>query len=220
MKAAAERIGSELVLSLAEVDRGLAETVSQLGFGVDGERFVRRFPSDAAYADAAAARFPLVAEALVLQTAGLEPVPWEDALDEVARRLDGSRWWLVGSAALAARGVAVRPRDLDLIVDAEEVAQAAECLADGLVEPLVPGGWLGRWWVRGFLGARVEVVGGVNPELDEPEPTDFGTLAASRLEVVRWRGFDLLVPPLDLQLRAAERRGLDERVRAIREANR
>ena len=94
----------------------------------------------------------------------------------------------------------------------------ADSLADALVEPLAPGGWLGRCWTRAFLGARVEVVGGVNPELDRPEPTDFGPHAAGRLELVGWRGLELHVPPLELQLRAAERRGLDDRARLIRQA--
>jgi len=218
MKAAAERVGAELVLSLAEVDPALTDTVAQLGFGREGVRHVRRFPAGAEHANAAATRFPFVAEELVLQAAGLRPVPWEEALHDVVRRLDGTRWWLVGSAALAARGIALAPRDLDVIVDADDAPAAAARLADVLVEPLAPGGRLGRWWLRAFAGARVEIVGGVDRALDEPEPTDFGALAAARLEVVLWRGHELLVPPLVLQLRAAERRGLDDRVRAIRKA--
>jgi hypothetical protein len=218
MKASAERVGSELVLALERVDTDLLEAVAELGFERDGERHVRRFPAGAAHADAAAARFPLVAEELVRQTARLAPTPWEDALTDFARRAAATRWWLTGSAALAVRGLDVAPRDLDVIVEADEAAAVADSLADALVEPLAPGGWLGRWWTRAFLGARVEVVGGVNPELDRPEPTDFGPLAAGRLELVGWRGLELRVPPLGLQLRAAERRGLDDRARLIRAA--
>ena len=218
MKAWAERVDSELVLSLEHVEAELLEAVAALGFEPERERHVRRFPAAAAHADAAAARFPLVAEELVRQTARLAPTPWEAALADLARRAGPRRWWLTGSAALAVRGLDVAPRDLDVIVEADDAASVADSLADALVEPLAPGGWLGRWWTRAFLGARVEVVGGVNPELDRPEPTDFGPLAAGRLEVVPWRGLELRVPPLELQLRAAERRGLDERARLIRQA--
>jgi hypothetical protein len=216
VRALSGREGGELVLALEDVE--LVDTVAELGFVPAGARFERRFPADAAHATRAAERFPLVAEELVRQTAGLAAVPWEDALLEVARRAKGASWWLTGSTALAVRGLGVRPRDLDLIVEPDDAALLADALADALVEPLVPGGWLGEWWLRAFPGARVEAVGGVRPELDEPEPTDFGPYAAARLEHVRWRGVDLRVPPLELQLAAAERRGVVERVAAIREA--
>jgi len=59
-------------------------------------------------------------------------------------------------------------------------------------------------------------VGGVRPEVDRDEPTDFGPGAAARLDTIEWRGRALRVPPLDLQLRVSERRGLMDRVAAIR----
>ena len=68
-----------------------------------------------------------------------------------------------------------------------------------------------------FLGGRLEWVGGVNDGADRPEASDYGPTALSRLEVVRWRGIDLKVPPLDLQLAANERRGRAERAGQIRQ---
>ena len=66
-----------------------------------------------------------------------------------------------------------------------------------------------------MLGARVEWVGGVGPAADEPQPTDFGLAAAARLEVVPWRGWQIRVPPLDLQRAVSLRRALHDRVRLI-----
>ncbi|MBV1855849.1 hypothetical protein [Catellatospora tritici] len=66
-------------------------------------------------------------------------------------------------------------------------------------------------------GARVEWVGGVGPTADEPTPTDFGLVAASRLEWVGWREWELRVPPQSLQRKTSQRRGLEDRVRLIDE---
>jgi hypothetical protein len=103
-----------------------------------------------------------------------------------------------------------------VITDAAGAQRLGELLVDALVEPVfLSDGWVARWWGRAFLGARVEWVADVASSVDEPDPVDFGPVAAANLEGVRWRGHDLLVPPLELQLAVAERRGLNERVEAI-----
>jgi hypothetical protein len=208
----------ELRLGLADVGADLAPTVQELGFERRGALWVRSFPGDAPHAAAAGERFEACAEAMVRQAAGLQPVPWAEALALVVEREEAEDCWLVGSAALAVRGLGVAPRDLDLIATAAGCDRLADALADVLVEPPADGGFLGERWFRAFAGARIECVGGVHGSLDAEEPTDFGPYAAARLETVDWNGHTLRVPPLELQLRAAERRGLDERAQRIREA--
>jgi hypothetical protein len=46
--------------------------------------------------------------------------------------------------------------------------------------------------------------------------SDTGRAAAARLETVAWRGREVRVPPLDMQLQVSENRGLTERVETIR----
>ena len=212
MHARAEWANAELRLVLEDVPPELEDAVASLAFDTG----VRAFPADAPHAAAAAARFPGCADSLVRQTAGLERAVWDEALALVLARAAGIDWWLAGSAALAARGAAVEPRDLDLISDARGAERLADALSDVLVEPLADGGRLGERWFRAFAGARIECVGGVRPEVDRDEPTDFGPGAAARLDTIEWRGRALRVPPLDLQLRVSERRGLMDRVAAIR----
>jgi hypothetical protein len=214
MRANASVDAGELRLALHDVEDELRDAVAELAFAPDGAAFVRTFPADAPHAEAAACRFVTCAERLVRQCARLEPVPWEDALATLIDRAGTDGWWLVGSAALAVRGARVEPRDLDVISDADGCVRIADALADRLVEPLAGGGYLGEWWLRAFAGARIECVGGVHASV---EPADFGPAAAARLDTVQWRGHRLRVPPLDLQLQVSERRGLDDRVRAIRE---
>jgi hypothetical protein len=212
MRAFSQR-GDELVLGFADVGADVEEAVRALGFVQRGMVFVRSFPGDAPFAARAAERFEEHAAGLVRQAAGLEPVEWEAALEVLLDRSED--WWLTGSAALAVRGLAVAPRDIDLIATADACPRLAEALADLLVEPLVDGAPLGAAWFRAFAGARVECVGGVHTDHDQ---SDFGADAAARLETIEWRGRAVRVPPLELQLAASERRGFAARAALIREA--
>ena len=206
---------------LADLDPLEREAARDLAFeDLDGE-MAKAFPRDAPDIDGAYDNFRRCANALLRQTAGLDPVPWEDALVtflELVRDRD-VRWWLAGSAALAVRGLAVSPRDIDVIVDGQGARALGELLAPHVVEPVVHNdGWIAEWWGRAFPGARLEWVGDVRPVVDEPEPVDYGPVAAARLDHVTWRGHVIRLPPLRLQLAVTRRRGLADRVRLIEAA--
>ena len=203
---------------IVETDRpAFRAALNELFFEDHGERHVKRFPPGTV-SDEIFRRFESHLEALLRQTARLEPAPWENALRETVRRLDTANvdWWLTGSAALAVRGIAVVPRDLDLVVSDEGAAAATIAVHDVLIEPAVPvEGWFCRSWGRAWIGARVEWVGGVTEAADKPLPTDFGLVAAASLDRVAWNGLTISVPPLELQRVVSARRGLVDRVRLI-----
>ena len=62
---------------------------------------------------------------------------------------------------------------------------------------------------------RVEWVGGVTPAADEPQVSDHGPTAANSLQAIRWRDWDVRVPPLRLQRAVSARRGMPDRVALI-----
>jgi hypothetical protein len=62
---------------------------------------------------------------------------------------------------------------------------------------------------------RLEWIGAPKAGVDSPAPSDFGPIAASRLETVAWEGWQLRVPPLDMQRAVSQRRGLTTRVALI-----
>jgi hypothetical protein len=207
--------------TLAGLDAVERAAARDLGFEEFDGGVARRFPRDTASLDAAHANFERHAAAMLRQAAGLDPVPWDRALAALLDRLRHASvdWWLAGSAALAVRGLAVRPRDIDVIVDGPGAVALGVVLADHLVEPVAPSdGWIAGWWGRAFPGARIEWVGDVRAAVDEPEPVDYGPVAATRLERVRWRDDDVRVPPLALQLAVARRRGQAGRVALIEAA--
>jgi hypothetical protein len=202
---------------IVEVDDELVPAVRKGAF-VEGDGYwYRSFPAGTPHLDQAWGNFERLIEPWLRQGVGLDPVPWVQALELVCARLtgDGVDWWLTGSGALSVRGVALVPGDLDLVVSGQDSGRVGELLLDGLVEPVAPAGWFCDWWGRAVLGARVEWVGGIGPAADQPQVSDFGLVAAANLEVVRWRGWDVRVPPVVMQREVSLRRGLPERVRLI-----
>jgi hypothetical protein len=111
------------------------------------------------------------------------------------------------------------PHDLDVITDWAGALALREVLREVLIEPFVEcRDWICTLFGRAFIHATIDIAGEVVASVDDPEPTDFGTLAASRLETVTWRDYPIRVPPVDLQVRQNERRGLTERNRVIHQA--
>jgi hypothetical protein len=190
-----------------------------MGYERRGDEWRYRHRADTPGLEVCWRNFSSCAELMLRQAAGLEPVPWRAALRELCRRTSGLArdWWLTGSAALAVRGAPIDPGDVDLVCTAEGALRLGQVFADALIEPVVraDSNWISDYWGRAFLSARIEWIGGPKPEVDSPSPCDFGPVAASRLEAVAWEGWQLRVPPLDLQRAASLRRGLTDRVSLI-----
>jgi hypothetical protein len=198
-------------------DPALGQALVDLYFPREDDRYAKRFPAGS-FTDATLVRFREALMPLLRQTARLDTVPWREALHDAVRRLDGAGidWWLVGSAALAVRGLQVEPRDIDLVISDADARRAADAFEDVLIEPAVEtDGWISRWFGRAWLSARVEWVAGVSPAVDEPFPSDFGPAAAAALTEIEWEQTVIRVPPIELQREVSARRGLADRVALI-----
>ena len=212
------RDGDEARFVLVDLDPALHASAAEL-LARCTEGFERRTPWRGDV-EAIFERFEASIETMLRQHGGLEPVPWQQALRRLVLLLNGEAdWCLVGSCALAVRGIAAAPRDIDAVVREADFASVAQRLDDHLIEPVSSSDdWIARWFCRAFLSGRVECIAGIPDWVDSPEPSDFGPLAWSRRERVHWCGVEVSVPPLDLQLAVTRRRGLLERARMIEEA--
>ncbi len=154
---------------------------------------------------------------MVRQLAGSDPVPWQSALKEFIRSAGSSiDWWLVGSAALAVRGIPIEPRDVDIVVAEEDFLKVNDLFEQFIVEPPVETEeFIARFFCRAFMDARVEWVAGVYQWVDSPDPSDFDPYARSQSEVIEWEGLEIRVPPLSLQIATNKRRGLEDRASLI-----
>jgi hypothetical protein len=219
MKTSCRAVGRLVYFVVEELDPHYHDGILNLGFEQVGDTFRRAFPADGLHLNQAYRNFSRYGEDMILQRAGVRPVPWDAALLAFLQAVEGHGidWWLGGSAPLAVRGMEVAPRDLDLVVSEADSRRLGDLLADYLVEPVIPvTDWFCAWWGRAFLHARVEWVGGVNELADQPAVSDYGPTAASRLDTVLWKGYPVRVPPLDLQLMVNDKRGLADRVAMIR----
>lgn len=213
--------GAQTYFVLAGLEPAYHDAARALEFAPMEDGFARGFPSNSPNLERIYENFARSAADLITQRAGVRPVPWERALETFLRLVEGQGidWWLVGSAALAVRGLDVTPGDLDLSVDDAGARRLGALLLDYLIEPVVPvADWFCNWFGRSFPGACLEWVGGVDERADTPEISDFGPIAASRRETVTWRGYTLRVPPLAMQREANEQRGRAEHVAIIRRA--
>jgi len=130
----------------------------------------------------------------------------------------GVRWWLVGSAALYARGLAVKPHDIDVMTYKTEIEKIREMVAPYTVEPFHH---VNGWVVKGFgvVNYRYRIDFAFEPEewVDGQGPVDFGPYAQEHIEPIVWHGHEILVPPIELQIAPNEARGRHDRAELIRE---
>ncbi len=220
MKTICKTVDRHVSFIIVELDPAYHQAAFNLGFTPTDDGLERSFSAAAPHLERIYRNFERYAEEMIMQTAKVHPVPWEQALLAFlsATTNQSIDWWLVGSAALAVRGVDIVPQDLDIATDGAGAQRLGELLLDFLVEPVDNcQDWISDWWGRAFLHARLEWVGDVHENIDQPNVTDFGPVAASRLDIVKWHGKEIRVPPIDLQLQVSEQRGLNERVEKIKD---
>jgi hypothetical protein len=131
------------------------------------------------------------------------PIPWQEAFLRFLERIKDKpvNWWLTGSCAACIRGVALNPHDVDIMVDSRDLAVLEEIFAEDIIEPIRDtSGWVTKDFGVLFLGARVDIASDPSPILDQPQPVDCGPYALAHLETVEWKGYEIRVPPLELQL--------------------
>jgi RimJ/RimL family protein N-acetyltransferase len=192
-----------------------AAALPAMGFQREGDAFVRWF-ADGPELPRIFENFAAHIDAMVRFKNGDAVAPWERSLKLVAERLtERVEWMLVGSAALAVRGIEVHPRDIDLVVD--DAQRTGELLADILVEPVTRmEGWVADWFGRAFDGVLIEWVAGVHGEAPGEVARMDGPGRAWRGESVIWHDYGIFCAPLDLRLGLSEARGLTDEVAAIR----
>jgi hypothetical protein len=207
--------------AISGVGPGLATPAARvfMDYQRTDDEWRRGYPADTPGLDTCWQNLSNCAELMLMQAARLQPVPWRETLHELCRRTRGREtdWWLAGSTALAVRGADIEPGDVDLVCSDDGAMSLGTIFAGELVEPVLcdKRGAISDYWGRAFLTARLEWIGTPRAGVDAPLPSDFGPIAASRLETVTWEGFQLRVPALDLQRAVSQRRGLTTRVALI-----
>jgi len=159
-------------------------------------------------------------ERMLNEHLGVTQTDWALTLKSVCEVLDQYqiRWWLAGSAACAARGIAINPQDIDVMTFKSETEKIAKAFGPHIVEPFHH---VSDWVVKGFgvvyLNGRVDFAFEPESSVDSGGPVDFGPQAMNSLETIEWRGHRIQVPPVNLHLLPNRRRNRADRVRLIEE---
>ena len=191
------------------------EALKMCYYQKEGDAYVKSFSSDIPNLERIMQHYKEHAEEMFSQLIYLSPIPWEEALEVFAKRVEGSgiRWWLVGSCAACIRGIPMNPHDVDIMMDSKDVDKINALFADYIIEPIVDtNGWLTKDFGVLFWHGRIDIATDPVASLDEPVPVDCGPYGREHLEEVIWRGHTILVPPIDLMINANRLRGRMERV--------
>jgi hypothetical protein len=218
MKISFDDVGGEVIYRVSDFDLKYEEVLKGCYYQPDGTGYVKRFPNSCKYLANMKNRYSVKAKEMFDQLGRFAEVPWQDALKDFCKITNGSqlKWWLTGSCATRLRGIDIEPHDLDVMIDSRDVSRVIELLKDCLIEPIVDtDGWVTKDFGVAFLHARIDIASDPSASLDQPDPADCGPYAKDHLEKVFWEGFEIMVPPLELQLNVNRRRGRMDRVTKI-----
>jgi hypothetical protein len=196
------------------------DVLRSLAFGEVDDGFAKSFPHDTPHLNEAFIHLETHLETVLQQAAKAIPVPWEAALEAFLKRTAEveADWFVVGSAALALKGIAIRPGDIDLVVDTDGVRRWNEALADVMIEPVIRRtDWFFEYWGRAFLHARIEWAGGIDLDDQSAYVQEYFIPASKNLETIHWRGYDFRIGPIAPQLRMDAARGRMDRVKLMQE---
>jgi hypothetical protein len=207
-------------IQITEADPEQRVALDELGHPAD---VVHRYPPGTMFFERAVANLRQGLDEMVRQQIEKTPADWAAALRDLLGRAEQARVpvAVVGSVALAVRGVDVRPGDIDVLTTLEGTDALGEAYRDVLVVPVATEPGFGRWG-RAFTGGiRVEWLGAPAVVHEGPWPLNAAEWSmVSPFDEIRWENRSLRVPPLDVQRRVEAQRQRLDRVAAIDEFTR
>ncbi len=122
MKVELRKAAGEIHFVVTDLDPAFHAAAQTVGYEMTETGLVRKFPSNALHVERAFANVPRHLETLLSQRAGMQPMPWQEGMLMLLRIVEGQAldWVVVGSAALALRGLDVMPGDIDLFDSVEK----------------------------------------------------------------------------------------------------
>jgi hypothetical protein len=215
MRVLAGTEGEWRTIRVVDADADQRAALVELGFGPD---LVRRYPPGTRHFDRAVANLRQQLAEMVRQRMTRTAPGWAGALGDLLDRAGQARIpvAVIGSLALAVRGVDVRPGDIDVITTVEGADALGDSYRDVLVVPVADEPGFGIWG-RAFTGGiGVEWLGNPARVQDGPWPLAAQQWTiASPFEEVTWQNRVLRVPPVELLRRIEVSRQRPDRVAAI-----
>jgi hypothetical protein len=218
MKVSFDEFEDNIIFRISDFDAKYEDVLKMCFYQPEGKSYFKSFPRSTKHIEKIKENYSMYAEEMFSQLGYFKPILWEKALLEFVKRLEGTNidWWLTGSCAACIRGIPLNPHDVDIMISSEDVEKLSEIFVDCIIEPIMDTeGWVTKDFGVIFLHARIDIASDPQGCLDEPEPADCGPYAKANLEKVMWKGYEIKVPPLHLQLNVNKRRGRFDRAELI-----
>lgn len=218
MRVSFEEADENVIFRISEFHPDYEKVLQMCFYENDGRGYIKAYPKNARYLDKIKKRYFENAKQMFDQLRYFAPVPWEKALEEFCQRTQGTDidWWLTGSCAACIRGIKMNPHDVDIMTDSKSIGEITEVFSEYLIEPIVDtNGWLTREFGVIFLHARIDIASDPQEILDIPQPVDCDPYAKNNLETIEWNGYEIKLPPLELQLTVNKKRRRMDRVKLI-----
>lgn len=218
MKVTFDIAGDETIYRISDFDLKYEPVLQMCFYENDKGTYIKKYPNNAKYLDLMKNRYQKYAKAMFDQLGYFSEVPWEKGLKSFCSTIEGSGidWWLTGSVATCIRGIELKPHDIDIMVDSSQLDRFTELFKDYLIEPIIDSsGWVVKNFGVMFMDVRIDIAGDPFDILDKPYPVDCGPYAKNHLEIIKWEGFEIKIPPLELQLYVNKKRNRNDRVVAI-----
>lgn len=220
MEVTFENNENNVVFRLSNFDPKYEDVFKMCFYEKDGNSYIKSFSKHIPNLKKIMVNYKENAQEMFDQLGYFKPIPWEIALYEFVKKVDGTDidWWLTGSCAACIRGIKLNPHDVDIMIDSQYINSISDIFVDYIVEPIIDtGGWLTKDFGVIFNHARIDIASDPQACLDDPVPIDCGPYAKEHLEIVNWKGFEIKVPPLELQLNINRKRGRIDRAKLIQE---
>lgn len=118
-------------------------------------------------------------------------------------------------------GIDAEINDVDFYFHLNDLDVVYKAFSDYIIEPIVSDTWRANaFQYYGLAYSLCTICLFVEPlaELDIPEPVHFGQYASKNLVTVRWNGYDIKVPPIELYIKTLTRWGKVEYAESIKNA--
>ena len=218
MKIIFEEDGNDIIFRLTEFDQKYIKILDACFYKKENDCYIKRFPKGINNIDKIKENYLKYAKTMFDQCGYFIEIPWQKGLQEFCSIINKTKieWWLTGSCATCIRGIGLNPHDIDIMVKSEYINEMNNIFSDHIIEPIVDtNGWVTRYFGVMFLHVRIDLAFDPSPELDKPQPCDYGLYAQQNLDEEIWNGYKIRIPPLDLQLHTNKLRGRTDRVDKI-----
>lgn len=211
MKCYCYETDAHFVFCVEDFEVSIEENLKQAWFEKSDQKYLKKYNKDMEVNGVTPKHKQILSE----NFARLGPVMfagvfnWEAVVSVIAEQFNASgiEWYLIGSASDAARGIQVKPHDIDIIVNTKDFFKVRDLCAKSVVEPFVDN--LGTWTVRYFGRLCIE---GAMVDIAADEKSN---LEKHPYERIVWNHQEIYVEPFKSRYQTEIQRNRSERIRAF-----